>query len=101
MTARLCPGCNLPAPPVRFIAATATHFEAAGVIGLCHRCTVALRGMASIHRRKRILAWVDKALTQPERYLATHFETTDQAHIAAALAQYDSASALAMLGWTP
>ena len=98
MTARLCPGCNLPAQPVRFIAATATHYESAGVIGLCHRCTVALRVMPPTRRRIRILALADKALAKPGRYLATPFETPNQAHIAAAIAQHDP-GAMNILGW--
>lgn len=100
MEPRRCPGCNLPLPPVTFIAATATRFEAAGVIGLCRRCNASLHRLPPPTSRKRLFLLVDKALARPDRFFAAVFETPDQAHIAAALAQADPIRGLDMLGWT-
>lgn len=87
--------------PWAFIAATATRFEAAGVIGLCRRCNTNLHRLPAPTSRKHLFIIVDRALARTDRFYAAVFETTGQAHIAAALAQADPMRGLDMLGWTP
>jgi hypothetical protein len=95
---RLCPGCNLPARPVRVWAASITGV--AGVVGVCGRCAASLNTNAPGHAKKRLSAACGKALARPDRYWAEPFETFDHARVACGLLGTALRSeTLVMLGW--
>lgn len=93
-----CPLCNLPARPARAWAASITGVV--GVVGVCGRCADSLNTQAPSRAKKRLSAACGKALSKPDRYLVTTFQTYEQARVACGLLgtslKYE---ALVMLGW--
>lgn len=96
---KLCPGCNLPARPVRVWAVQ--DGESSGVVGLCARCTSQVGATPSPRQKKRLVRVFGKALAQPSRYWCETFSSVDEASIVAGLlgAPSMAGKALEMLGW--
>jgi hypothetical protein len=95
-----CPHCQLPLRSLgRVITATSADGLYFAVIGLCRRCTLSDRNLPEPLRGRQ--AAIERALSDPGRYLCTLYADPGAARLAMALIGHKELSSrtLAALGW--